>query len=84
MVPLLDYGTTGIEIRPESEDHLMVGDVVAYDAKWTDGVIIHRIIEIKEDESGKYFVMKGDNNPRSDPEKVRFDQIRYVLVGVIY
>jgi len=84
MRPLLDAGTTGIEIRPESEDQLKVGDIVAYRAKWTDGVIIHRIVDIEEDENGIYFTLKGDNNSREDPEKVRFSQIQYVLIGVVY
>lgn len=84
MDPLLDAGTTGIEIKPENEDQLKIGDVVAYRAKWTDGVIIHRIVNIGYDENGKYFTLKGDNNAREDPEKVRFNQISYVLIGVIY
>ncbi|MBS3108793.1 hypothetical protein J4409_02880 [Candidatus Woesearchaeota archaeon] len=82
MDPLLDEYATGIEVEVKSEDELHVGDVVAYE---TDiGLIAHRIIEISYDNDGKYFILKGDNNNGSDPYKIRFNQIKYVLVGVIY
>ena len=31
-----------------------------------------------------YFIMKGDNNPTSDPGKVRFSQMNRVLIAIIY
>ncbi len=46
-------------------------------------LIIHRVVEIGEDEQGTYFITKGDNNFFSDG-KVRFGQIKYVTIGVIY
>ncbi len=84
MDPILDFGANGLELIPESEDNLFVGDIVAYESKITSDLIVHRIIEIKYDDEGKYFVLKGDNNKTSDPEKVRFSQIKYVLIGIIY
>ena len=33
---------------------------------------------------GIYFILKGDNNPEQDPGRVRFKQIKRVLIGVIY
>ncbi len=82
MDPLLDERSNGIEMIPKSEDDLNVGDVIVYE---TDiGLIVHRIVEISADENGKYFILKGDNNSTEDPYRVRFNQIRYVLVGVIY
>ncbi|MDD5253986.1 MAG: hypothetical protein PHG05_02685 [Candidatus Nanoarchaeia archaeon] len=82
MDPVLDDGTTAIEIIPEKESELIIGDIIVYESDYGD--IIHRIDEISSDDQGTYFVMKGDNNYDSDPYRVRFNQIKYVLVGVLY
>jgi len=63
---------------------LSVGDIAAYSSDFADGTIIHRIVHIGNDEQGKYFVLKGDNNPTSDPGRVRFSQIKSVVVAIIY
>ena len=84
MDPLLDIGANGIEIIPKSENDLHIGDIAAYQSKSSQELIVHRIVEIKEDEQGKYFIFKGDNNKTEDIEKVRFNQIKYVLIGIIY
>lgn len=84
MDPFLDDGSNGIEIVPQSENDIKVGDIISYQATWTDGVIIHRVISIGKDDNGTYFIIKGDNNPVQDPEKVRFNQIKGILVGIIY
>jgi len=84
MDPILDYGANGLELIPQSENDLFIGDIVAYESKITNDLIVHRIIDIKEDESGKYFTLKGDNNRITDPERVKFSQIKYVLIGVLY
>lgn len=84
MDPLLDIGANGIEIIPESEDQINVGDVVAYESKFSKGLIVHRVFEKNQDENGTYFRLKGDNNSFKDPEKVRFSQIEYQLIGVLY
>ncbi len=84
MDPLFDKGANGIEIAPGSPDSLHIGDIIAYEAGWTDGVVIHRIIGIGNDEQGVYFITKGDNNPLQDPGLVRFSQVKYVLIGIIY
>ena len=84
MVPVFDYGHNAIEIIPKSSDELHVGDIVSYHSLYADGVIIHRIIKIGEDENGWYATLKGDNNPNVDPGKIRFSQIERVLVAIIY
>lgn len=84
MDPILDFGANGLELTPQSEDELFIGDIAAYQSKITNNLIIHRIIDIKEDSKGKYFIFKGDNNKTRDPEKVRFENIKFVLIGVIY
>ena len=84
MDPFLDKGANGIELIPKNENDLHVGDIVAYESKYMQGLIVHRIIDIKENEEGKYFILKGDNNKTEDPEKIKFNQIKYVLIGIIY
>ena len=84
MDPLLDEDSNAIQIIPESEDEILVGDIITYESELMDGLIIHRVIVISEDEQGKYFIAKGDNNPDPDPEKIRFSQIKRILVGILY
>ena len=81
MSPVLDEGANGIRVVPESADDVNVGDIVSYDF---DGImIVHRVVEKDVDGEGVYFVMQGDNNFVSDG-KVRFDDVRYVTVGILY
>lgn len=84
MDPLLDDTANGLEIRPETEKDITIGDVIVYEPTWTHGLLTHRIISIGEDEQGTYYIVKGDNSEAADPEKVRFNQISGVLVGVLY
>lgn len=84
MSPVLDEGSNGIEIVPKSIEEIHIGDIVAYETKYNRIPIVHRVIAIKKDSLGAYFVLKGDNNMKADGEKVRFEQIKYKLVAVIY
>ncbi|MBU0471174.1 MAG: hypothetical protein KKF89_05450 [Nanoarchaeota archaeon] len=82
--PLIHKNTNVIEIKPESTKDIHLGDLAAYESNYANGTILHRVISIGIDEEGWYVVMKGDNNPIPDPGKVRFEQIRRIVVGVIY
>ena len=84
MDPVLDAGDHAIEVIPQSENNIQVGDIVAYKSDYADGTIIHRVVFKGQDEKGTYFVLKGDNNPTNDPGKVRFSQIKRVVVAIIY
>lgn len=84
MDPVFDAGANGIEIKPESEEDVHVGDIISYRSNYVDGLVVHRVIDTGSDERGWYAVTKGDNNPSKDPEKVRFDMINGVLIAVIY
>ena len=84
MDPTLDEGANGIEIPVSEATELNIGDIVSYQASWNETLISHRIIDIQEDEQGIYYTLKGDNNSTIDPEKVRQNQIKYKLIGVIY
>ena len=53
-----------------------IGDIVVYDAKWFDQPVIHRIIDTKKINGTTMYVIKGDNNNRTDPYYVSADQIQ--------
>jgi len=84
MDPFLDDGANAIEIMPDSAEAIQVGDIISYQ---TDGgiiIIIHRVIEVGEDNDGIYYTVQGDNNTFADSTKVRYDDVVGVLVAIIY
>ena len=81
MRPLLDSDANGIQIQPISETDISEGDIVSFQKD--DLIIVHRVIEKGEDEEGIYFITKGDNATLKDG-KIRFKDIRYKTIGVIY
>ena len=84
MQPTVYVNHTVIECPIELEKDLYVGDIIIFDPEdERDYDIIHRIIEIGEDEKGWYCITKGDHNDFIDG-KVRFSQIKYVVVGIFY
>jgi len=84
MEPVLSSRANAIEIVPQSAEEIKVGDIISYQSEYADGTIIHRVIAKGIDEEGTYFTMKGDNNNRADPGKVRFSQIKRVVVAIVY
>ena len=84
MDPVFDKGSYAIEIVPKTPSEIQVGDIASYKSIYSDGTIIHRVIETGQDENGWYAKFKGDNNADADPEKVRFSQIQRVVVAIIY
>ena len=82
MDPLIDENAIGLEMIPDSIDDIGVGDVVAYQEGGE--LITHRIISIGEDSLGWYAILKGDNSEEYDHKKVRFEEVKYVLIGVLY
>jgi hypothetical protein len=81
MVPTLDDKSNGLRIVPEKIEDIHVGDIITYQ----DGnnLIVHRVIEIGADNDGVYFIPKGDSNNVSD-KKIRFDDIKYITIGIIW
>ncbi|MFH1637524.1 MAG: signal peptidase I [Candidatus Woesearchaeota archaeon] len=84
MVPVLDENVNGIEFIPESIADIQVGDIISFSAEESDTLVVHRVIELGRDEKGWYAVTKGDNNPLEDPFRTRFENIKGVLVAIIY
>lgn len=84
MDPVLDADANAIEIIPKSITDIHMGDIVSYKSNLVSGTIIHRVVKISHDIDGWYVTLKGDNNPKEDPERVRFDMIQRVVVAIIY
>lgn len=84
MLPLLDIGSNGLYYPVYENTDLVIGDVVSYRPTGYDEQYVHRIIDIKEDEDGPYFILKGDNNKLPDPFKVRKNEIKGVMVGILW
>jgi len=79
MKPVLDEDSNGIRIKPSSPEQIELGDIVTFGEE----NIVHRVIEKGVDEEGYWFITKGDNNQISD-EQIRFEDIKYVTIGVLY
>ena len=84
MDPLIDENSNIIQIKPKSPEDIHEGDIVSYHDSYTEKIILHRVVAIGEDIEGKFFILKGDNVDSVDPVKVRFGQIKGVLVAVVY
>jgi len=81
MKPVLDRESNGIRIKPENKEQIKVGDIITFEQ---DGyLIIHRVVEIGEDDKGTYFITKGDNSNVTDG-KIRFEDIKYITIGIIW
>jgi hypothetical protein len=84
MDPVIDETSNAIEVVPKSTDDISAGDIISYKSDYSTGTIIHRVIKTGHDEQGWYCIAKGDNNPTTDPGKIRFSQIKRILVAIIY
>ncbi|MBT3985149.1 hypothetical protein HOD38_00250 [archaeon] len=84
MDPIMDIEANGIEIPVTDDTTLEIGDIVSYETSWNETLVSHRIVDISEDEEGTYYTLKGDNNSSEDPGKIRLEQIKYKLIGVLY
>jgi signal peptidase I len=82
MRPVIDVYANGIRVVPVSEDEIKIGDIVSFEKD--NRLIVHRIVEKGLDEEGFYFITKGDNNPTTDKGKLRFKDIKYKTIGVIW
>ena len=84
MEPVISATSNAIQIAPQSPSEVKVGDIISYESKFAEGIFIHRVIEIGEDEEGWYAIVKGDNNPSPDPGRIRFNQIKRVVIAIVY
>ena len=79
---LLDIGHNVIATDNFGKSKLSIGDIVIYQVYLTK--IVHRIVEITEDNNGRIYRCRGDNNVDTDPYYLRDENIIYLVLGVIY
>lgn len=84
MLPIISNESNALQIIPKCPEEIQLGDIVSYVSKYSDGIIIHRVAFIGSDDDGTYFILKGDNNPSSDPGKIRCSQIQRKVVAILY
>ncbi|MFH1510694.1 MAG: hypothetical protein ABIF10_03305 [Candidatus Woesearchaeota archaeon] len=82
MVPTIGHNADGIEIIPKDVNDIHVGDIISYEIG--NETIIHRVVRLGYDSNGWYATTKADSFKKEDPFKIRFGQIRGILVGIIY
>ncbi len=82
MEPVLNADSVSLELAPQDTSFIDKGDIISFrqDSKF----IIHRVILTGHDNLGWFAVTKGDNNKEPDPYKVRFKDIKGVVVGILY
>lgn len=81
MEPVLDKNSNALQIVPKDISDIHTGDIISYET--SQGTIIHRVVELGFDGEW-YAITKGDNNSEKDSEKVRFSQIKKIVIGVVY
>jgi len=82
MDPVVDAGHTCILTNNFEHKDLTVGDVVVY--QYYTKKIMHRIVKITKDSEGRIFTLRGDNTGRHDPFILRDQNIKWLLLGIIY
>ncbi|HLD05772.1 MAG TPA: hypothetical protein VJG90_08695 [Candidatus Nanoarchaeia archaeon] len=82
MDPVIDSDSNALEVIPQTEEDIHIGDIVSYE--YRGSILIHRVVGKGTDSEGTYYIMKGDNVNTPDPAKVRFGQIQRVLVAILY
>ncbi|MGV8162529.1 MAG: hypothetical protein ACP5N2_04330 [Candidatus Nanoarchaeia archaeon] len=84
MLPVINKDSNALQIVPKCPEEIKIGDIVSYASVYSEDIIIHRVTYIGNDDEGIYFILKGDNNPSSDPGKIRCSQIQRKVIAIIY
>ena len=78
MLPFINENCNGLEIIPQTQEEIKLGDIVAYENKSGD-LIIHQVVDIKEDNEGTYYTMKGFEDVLCIEKK---SNIKEVLINI--
>lgn len=83
MQPTLNSYSTGLKMPIYSIEQVKVGDIISYKTQESK-LIVHRVIRVSKDQKGWFAITKGDNNDVEDEQKVRFEQINGIIIGILY
>ena len=81
MEPLLDVGHTVI-LKPLDDLLPSEGDIIIWEKNGKS--VIHSVIEVDTDTGGWYCRTQGLNLYRSDPDKIRLSEVKWLVVGVLW
>lgn len=84
MQPAIGHNANTIEFVPISPADIRKCDIITVNTTSQKMPNAHRVMDIGQDESGTYYVTKGDNNIFADPERVRFSQVEGVVFAIVY
>lgn len=84
MDPTFDSEAILLETPVVDVTQIQPGDIVSYVTPLSSGVIVHRVVEIGEDDKGWYARFKGDNLNTEDPQVVRANQIQRKVLAIFY
>ena len=85
MEPTLSDTANGLYLKPKGPKDIQIGDIIVYQEDTIKQPIVHRVVDIKEDEYGNIqYIVQGDANSEPDSKPVEFEQVIRVLIGIIY
>ena len=86
MYPTINKNSIATIEKVTKDTELKKGDIVSFKApKWLGCVWVHRIINIKEDKQGIYYITKGDNNWLPDFwQKTRKEDVYYKVTDILW
>jgi len=85
MYPTFTNGNYIITVRDFDKGDIEEGVIIGYKSDENGNtIILHRVIEESYDDEGVYYKAKGDNNKLIDDKKIRFEDVEFVVAGVIY
>lgn len=73
MSPYIDKGDAVILHKTKNEKKYKKGDVIAFNHN--DRVIVHRLVDIVDENNETYYITKGDANTTPDNYQLKFDNI---------
>ena len=81
MKPTLERGDL-LVLQARPEENISLGDIIVFWMDWyPDSPIVHRVVEIlKDQDGGRRFVTKGDNNPSNDIGERTIEDLLGVVV----
>lgn len=80
MRPTMEVGDIAIVVSVDPAK-IQVGDVIQF---WNaEEMILHRVIDIREEGDNRFFQTKGDDNPEPDIDPVLSSQIRGRLIATL-
>ena len=71
--------SSSVVVTRSSLSTLIADRIIAFYIEGMDKIVIHRIVQIKQDDHGMYALTHGDANIKNDPWIVREEQVIGVL-----